>query len=449
MRATTLSVVVCASTLLAMSCGAESTYWVGAEGDWSSAQNWMYRVPGAGDYAYIDNGGTAELMGGNSSAYYIYLGAATGGRGSVSHVGGSLSARYGEFGFGSGSYGAYTLLGTGGFSADRLTLGTSGAGVFHQLAGTSRVADTHVGFQSGGAGTYNHSGGTSQVLNNMLIGNLWGSRGVYNLSGSGQLAVGGDQYVGRYGTGTFNQSGGLNAINGKLLIGYESGATGEYAIWGGALQTPQLLIGYFGAGRLAIGNASSDILISDRLVFGAGASFSAVQGSTIHLRSASFDNWGVDWTKMTGLENLRLIAEAGYSTFEVAGQDLGDTLAGFVGNFAMDTLEIGGVGTEVQLVDWRSNLTGPNVLYVKNLVIGQNSLLDLNGLTVYCQNYTDYGGTVALNGGRLVHIGSIDVPEPLSLLAFVAGLGGLSLTRLPRRHVRRMLPRTARSRSPQ
>ena len=110
-----------------------------------------------------------------------------------------------------------------------------------------------------------------------------------------------------------------------------------------------------------------------------------------------------------GVDNIQtLLAEplaaVGYHTqdasmLEVAGRDLGGTLSGFEGNFALGSLRLGGqagVGN-VRLVDAFGNQPdwdGAEALYVEELILGSGSQLDLNGLTLYCLSFSDHGGTV-------------------------------------------------------
>jgi len=134
--------------------------------------------------------------------------------------------------------------------------------------------------------------------------------------------------------------------------------------------------------------------------------------------------------KMTAPENLTLVFEGGEGVidpFEVAGQDFGLTETGFVDNFALGTLQLGGdngIGHVclVDLFDNQPDWLGTEALYVDSIILGEDSLLDLNGLNVYYRSFVDMGGTIDLSGGSFSQ-----VPEPatLGLLAF----GGLAVLR--------------------
>ena len=95
-------------------------------------------------------------------------------------------------------------------------------------------------------------------------------------------------------------------------------------------------------------------------------------------------------------------------------------MEGFVDNFALGGLVVGGAGQpgNVKLVDTIRN-RGPEreALYVHSIYVGPGSVLDLNDLNVYYdREFVNEGGVV--QGGMPVLI-----PEPavLGLLALAAG----------------------------
>jgi hypothetical protein len=91
----------------------------------------------------------------------------------------------------------------------------------------------------------------------------------------------------------------------------------------------------------------------------------------------------------------------------VGGRDYGAVESGFIGNFALGAMIIGGddIG-RVELVDDHDNQPdweGDEILYVHTLEIGPGSYLDLNGVTVYyAQAVIDDDATVVLDGGELI-----------------------------------------------
>ncbi|MDY7011931.1 MAG: PEP-CTERM sorting domain-containing protein, partial [Planctomycetota bacterium] len=265
----------------------------------------------------------------------------------------------------------------------------------------------------------------------------------YQLSG-GQLSVG-SLMVGRsynnLSPASFIQTGGMVDIQSELSV---NGRDSIYTIFDGSLTVPVLEIGAKYArsgGTLAILSRRAEIEVSQRLSFGAGSTFVAVPGATIHITGSkpetsllwprsTFGNFSTDPAALAGLGNLKLIFEGGnefVATFEVAGEDRGPDLGSFFENFVLDTLQIGGEDVAmVQLVDLFDNQPGwegCEALYVENLILGAGSTLDLNGLNIYYLNFTDLGGNIVLEGGSVAQI-----PEPATLALLVIG-GVLCLAR--------------------
>ena len=96
-------------------------------------------------------------------------------------------------------------------------------------------------------------------------------------------------------------------------------------------------------------------------------------------------------------------------------------------NFAVGTLQIGGnqpghlrlVDKFVNQLRWGQG----EALYVHNLIISPGSSLDLDGQLLYYSSFTNLGGSVHENGGRLVL-----VPEPTTL-ALMTMCGAVLLKR--------------------
>ena len=150
------------------------------------------------------------------------------------------------------------------------------------------------------------------------------------------------------------------------------------------------------------------------------------QTTTTRGRDSSRET-SIDPSKLSSLANLAMVFEGGAGatgTFEVAGVDYGDSTAGLNSNFARGTLKIGGeagIGklTLVNSFDNQPAWAGKEVLYVRNLVLGSGSSLDLGGFTLYYGTLSNSGGTIDLNGGSL---GPGPVPEHAtsSLLALAS-----------------------------
>ena len=210
----------------------------------------------------------------------------------------------------------------------------------------------------------------------------------------------------------FIQTGGIVEVEKTVAI-YDSRSS--YAMHGGQLYTKELKIGskyYFGTssegGNFAIMSQDAEVHVSETLSFGYPSQFISSPGATIHMDGASLFNYSTDSNALSGLGNLSLIFEGGddyVATFEIAGEDRGIGYGGFFENFALDTLQIGGDegAAHLQLVDLFDNQPdweGSEALYVKELILGEGSTLDLNGLSLYSLNvYLD--GTVDWNGGTI------------------------------------------------
>ena len=289
-----------------------------------------------------------------------------------------------------------------------VNLGAYSASSFIQHDGLIEQSSVYVRGYRGAESVYEMHGGTLSIP--------------YLTIGSGPFDAGPSR---------FEQTGGdvLVAEDRSLALSVDSwvaSAPASYVMSGGSLQAfNSLYVGMSssGHGAFQVTNASADITIGRSLVFGKASEFSAVDGTTIHLDEARFDVYGTDCGKLAGLAHLTLIATgspAEAKTFEVAGLDMGDVLAGFSDNFVLDVLQLGdlaGVG-KLQLVDIDDNSladAAPEALYVNELILGAGSFLDLNGLNIYCRNFTNLGGTIDLSSGG----GIYEVPEPVGLLLMV------------------------------
>jgi hypothetical protein len=110
--------------------------------------------------------------------------------------------------------------------------------------------------------------------------------------------------------------------------------------------------------------------------------------------------------------------------FEVAGRDLGAGPAGFVSNFGLGALELGGAGGsgQVVLVDLSRNhldSNAPEALYLQSLTVNPGSELYLNGLNLYVNGVQVNDGDGAMYGGGAISA----VPEPATLALLCAGYG--------------------------
>ena len=98
------------------------------------------------------------------------------------------------------------------------------------------TANEILGYQNNGRAGYSLSGGTNTVGSTLFLGYSLGSRGTYNVSGSGVLKPGSEMRVGYRGIGVVNQSGGQVQLNAAPLnLGYDPGSSGTYNLSGGSL----------------------------------------------------------------------------------------------------------------------------------------------------------------------------------------------------------------------
>jgi hypothetical protein len=256
------------------------------------------------------------------------------------------------------------------------------------------------------------SGGTQTFNQRVRVYNT----GTLGVSGSAALSTGSLEVPG----GDVNQSGGGVTVSGGLTL---NGAGSSYNISAGGLRVWDLNVDN---GLFNISGSGANIEVRNNLRFGPNGTFQAVPGSAIHMTGAAFQNERTSPAALAGLHSLALIFEGGAATvdtFEVAGRDLGPLPEGFVDNFELGRLILGGADIgNVRLVDYLDNLlTWPEnqALYVNYLEVGSNSRLDLNGLNLYYMDASiDPTALIEYGGGQLRQM----VPEPMTLLVLGGGL---------------------------
>jgi len=296
-------------------------------------------------------------------------------------------------GYGSGSNGYYSVDNGGSLEAGNIYVGFDANGTFdHNVGDVNARHDLFVGYGPDSNGLYVSWAVTSNIISGFVCST-----------------------IGYEGTGQFIQHNGTHNAGGALNLGVKEGSNGTYKIYRGNLETDQLNVGLAGDGRFEILLAPDpNITVKELLNFGPNSVFVAVEGSTIHMNSAGFDNQNVDANDLEGLSNLTLIFEGGNTDantyeVEVCGKDIGAGLIGLEKNFALETLDIGGADVgRIQLVakfDNQPIWDGNEALYVYNLNIGPGSYLDLNGLNLYYVNGSiDGTATIDENGGSISEI---------------------------------------------
>ncbi|KKL92818.1 hypothetical protein LCGC14_1880900, partial [marine sediment metagenome] len=301
--------------------GADDTYWQHdplTPGDWHDDANWTDGAPSGGVRTYIDNDGTAlistagstaragntyigynasgavvhdegaaslghtffgqkvatasgsyELSGGELVAVGLYLGGR--GTGQFIHSGGTGDIVFVYLGWNEGqiqpltaSYGSYALSGSAQLTADDLSVGLFGEGLFTQTGNTSVTA---VGLRVGphGVGRYELSGGTIladtlnvgangtfvQTSGDVTASDRLDVHGEYSLSGAANVSTDIETL-----TGLFRQEGGLHSVDDLWL---RNGS--RYEMTGGTLA-----IGTSGVGQseLDFDGQAATVTLADR-----------------------------------------------------------------------------------------------------------------------------------------------------------------------------------------
>ncbi len=323
--------------------------------------------------------------------------------------------------------------------------------------GTLRVGDEVLGDL--GISAFGQYGGANIVSGSLTAGTTASGSGAYYL-GDGVLTVGGNESWGAKGVGVYYQDGGSHSIASTLTIGGAQNSLGDFEIQTGTLAAKDVLVGTLGSeGLLGIYGPDPIVTVGDTITLGPDGWFSAVDGATIHMTGAcgAFRNTSTNELALDGLEYLYVIFEGGvktsgscndgngscgsgysgnengcgsnrscnnvahkskcsngdsgcgqqcnssdgWATFEVAGKNMGCTTDGFVQNFTLNGLFVGGAkAAHVKLLDVSNNgnrSSGHEALYAHEVVVTKGSTLDMNGLNVYCDGTVDIQGTV-LNG---------------------------------------------------
>ncbi len=357
------------------------THWLAETGDWSDHDNWSLAEPSPRGTAYVDNGGTVQITQPDERSWYLNVGTGVGEGGTMDIISGDL----------------WEVL---------ELIGVEGSGAIAQAGGTNEVGFTlRLGVEETGIGTYEIDNGEVLV-------------------GTAKIAV--------RGTGFVTQTGGTVAARLHLAIGYYPESTGTYTISGGVLRAGELSIDYVSHDEFApatggsdatlnVTNAAAQIIAAGHISFGPGAKFNAVEGTTIRIITSPtslghlpwFENFSTDPIALGGVSNLTLIVENDVADraclVEVAGEDMGPVVEGFQDNFALDALQLGGQSGlgSVLLCDENDNRPGwegAEALYVGNLILGEGSVLNLDGYNLYYKTLVDNGGEVLLNGGQMVQL---------------------------------------------
>lgn len=394
-------------------------------GDWNAAGSWTPAGPPAGaggNFAFVNNGGTANITANIPTIQDPFIGRGAGNSGTVNHSAGNHNNVGWTFIGDQSGTGAYNLtgpgntLGSGNLSTGRIYIGGSRTGQ-NGGNGTMRVnttgtvtatSDLSVGTR-GATGSLTVTAGTINANNWMIIGETEGG-------------VGGS-------TGTVVQNGGnvnvsATELNGRLWIGSQEGgagpaSNGSYTINGGTLNARTTIIGknYTGTlnqnGGIVTLNQGTDSGASDHRLgeaLGATGNYNLTNG-TLNL-NANFQigasGTGI-FTQTGGIVNA--------NNFPVVGRFTGGTGTLTVSNGAFNQLDpaagliIGesGAGTLA--------LSGGGAVNVQNNLSlatqpGSSGIVNQTGGTVAVVNILDIQGagtgSYNLDGGTVSVNGSLD-----------------------------------------
>jgi hypothetical protein len=179
-------------------------------------------------------------------------------------------------------------------------------------------------------GTHIQNAGTNTISGGLFLGGTEGSEGLYRLEGTGNLSVGGIEYLGEAGNGRFEQNGGEHWVGTALFMGYTETGNGTYRMTDGSLTVAGgEVVGAFGTGlyeHVGGTNNAEQLFVGNESI-GSGTyqlgGFSAlnVAGTTTvgnHGQGAFEHSSGIH-----NASNLVLGAEAdGVGTYELRGGTL-------------------------------------------------------------------------------------------------------------------------------
>jgi len=320
-----------------LSSHAQAADWKGTTGAFGQGSNWTGgSVPGPGEEAIINNGGTATLASGDQEFQTLKLGV-DGGSGNYTQTGGSLIA--------SGAF----------FGESGTSTGIIRGGEF-KIGGDS----IHVGLLPNGTGTLTIDSPSAVVTSGDDF--QLGREGTGTLNFNAGLLKAGYTVVGKFGTGIWNQTGGFfDQDFGDVEIGdggRENQAdtpgprTGTINFSGGFMQV---------ADHFAIGNRRGSGLVN-------------VSGGALMV-----DGRG-DGTLYLGRGNDNPPGVGGPTTLRVTGDKASILVAG---NLSVNQSEVSSKSTLI------ANLTGPKH---STIVVGGDALIDNGHLAVELTGYTPSAG---------------------------------------------------------
>ncbi len=215
------------SVFLSLTCIAQAgnIYWTAGTANWSGGSSWTPTEPTFGDWAYINNSGTAQVTPSNyENCYRLYLGENTDDMGTVDVAGGSLRVTT-YFYLGNSGKGIMNVTEEGSVSSNYCYIGndydSEGKATVDGVGSSWQV---HVNLYVGNAGS-----GKLEIKNGSSVrtgkdGNIafydTPSTGEVTVTGSGSTwGIWQNLTVGGMGSGLLNiTDGGLVSVDGRLNI---------------------------------------------------------------------------------------------------------------------------------------------------------------------------------------------------------------------------------------
>jgi hypothetical protein len=311
--------------------------------------------------------------------------------------------------------------GTGGITAASAGWGTAGAGNTLDLKGAINFSPSG---SFAAAPALNPNGGTIQL----------DGATINTTGGSGQIWVN---------HGQVNVASGVNTLNGAFIPSGSDGTTANYSVASGATLSLQNTTSLANA----ISGANFNLAQGSFLVLGGSKDGITLSGNFSFQQTNPTTSWTYGATQGLGPDlSMTGGTSAVPTTLEVGGVNLGYVAAGFIKNFALDSLTVG-AGGYVGLVDQYANATtsgwtsGAEALYLDSLIgtsltKGGAGTLNLDGLSAYLQGYGALhdGYFQSANGDWVLITGALSAaPEASTWAMMLMGFAGLGLARYRRR----------------
>jgi len=200
-------------------------------------------------------------------------------------------------------------------------------------------------------------------------------------------------------------------VRGNVVLGIaDTSLFDSPTVWLGGCTPPPLRLSVLGSASVAVGGA---LKLTD------GEVEVEVGPDTAFALAGDFDNRSTtpesfDW--MSGALIMKGTAAPTTQSFEVAGEDCGDSLSGFSDNFAMGTVEIASDSSVVFTDKFDNDKMGQRscteALYVDALILRAPCTITLKDCRVYYKNLIDEGAEVVREGcGDLVRVFSGDFDD--------------------------------------